>query len=426
MWPVLRILAGVHELMFNDGDLRLALEAQTQRMVAAVETVSEEVLKQADIDEWAAALAHHFAVACPEVATDAVWMEPPVDVDVDVSRDWSRAIVDPYSDAVRKYPGYQVVVHVPFEGDSEVFKLKPSSYRVNHPRCRIVRDELLLTIEYPHDSPPDIDAVVKAFIESVNPWLGFARTDIDSLNRNVEQQARQAIEGRRQRVARRDAQLAQSAIPVRRVGESGTKTYIPDVLVRRPAPSLPETRSDAQPPRLEPVLEGRIFEHILDVIRMHGRQMEQSPGTYAGMGEEARRQTIVATLNTHYAGRAHAEAFNHQGKTDILIRYDGRNIFICECKFWSGAGGFSDTIDQLFGYTGWRDTKLAMVMFVREKGLTSIVANARTALAAHPQFMASKDPATETELRATMHWPGDAERHADLNVFFVHTPGERT
>jgi hypothetical protein len=33
-------------------------------------------------------------------------------------------------------------------------------------------------------------------------------------------------------------------------------------------------------------------------------------------------------LNTHYAGRAHAEAFNHGGKTDILIRHEGRNLFI--------------------------------------------------------------------------------------------------
>jgi hypothetical protein len=57
---------------------------------------------------------------------------------------------------------------------------------------------------------------------------------------------------------------------------------------------------------------------------MQSRQMEQSPGTYAAMGEEDRRQTIVATLNTHYEGRAHAEAFNNEGKTDILIRYEGR------------------------------------------------------------------------------------------------------
>jgi hypothetical protein len=140
----------------------------------------------------------------------------------------------------------------------------------------------------------------------------------------------------------------------------------------------------------EPVgssVDERVFEHILGVIRMQARQMEQSPGTYAGMGEEHRRQTIVATLNTHYAGRATAEAFNVQGKTDILSRHDGRNLFICECKYWEGPAGFTETIDQLFRYTGWRDTKLAIVMFVREKGLTAILKKAKETLEQHPRFV---------------------------------------
>jgi hypothetical protein len=64
-------------------------------------------------------------------------------------------------------------------------------------------------------------------------------------------------------------------------------------------------------------------------------------------------------------------------------------------------------------------------MFVREKGLTAILKKAKTTFAAHPQFVAWEDAAEENELRATMHWPGDAERLADLNVFFVHTPQAR-
>jgi hypothetical protein len=424
--PTPRILGDVDELMFNEGDLRLALEAQTNKMAAAVDAESEESLKQADTDEWAAALAHHFAVACPELKTDDVWMEPPKEIGVDVSRDPMRAIIDPYSEAARNYPGYRVGIHVPFDGEADVFKLRPSSFNFNPPRGRIKADELVLTIEYPHDHPPDIDSTVNGFVGSVSQWLTYAHADIGSFNGNLEQQARQAIERRRQRIRQRDAHLAQSTIPVRRPGESGKKTYIPDVLVRRPAPSLPETRADDKPPQLEPVLDERVFEHILSVIRMQAQQMEQSPGTYVGMGEEDRRQTVVATLNTHYAGRAHAEAFNNEGKTDILVRHDGRNLFICECKFWSGIEGFRDTIDQLFRYTGWRDTKLAIVMFVREKALTSILKKAKTALAKHPTFVAWKDAATETELRATVSWPGDEERLADLNVFFVHTPQSRS
>lgn len=418
----LRILGAMDQLMFNEGELRQTLEAQARKMGGAIEAQPEQTLKQAQLDEWAASLAHHFAVACPELKTDAVWMEPPKETGVDVSRDPMRLILDPYSDAVRKYPGYRVVVHVPFEGEADVFKLRPSSFTLNPPRGRINSDDLVLTIEYPHDTALDIDATANSFITSVALWLGYARADIDVFNRNLEHQARQAIERRRQRLQQRDAQVTQSKIPIRRPSESSRKTYIPDVLVRRPAPSLPETRADDKPPRLEPVLDEHVFEHILGVIRMQARNMEQNPRTYAGMGEEDRRQTLVATLNTHYSGRAHAEAFNNEGKTDILIRYEGRNIFICECKFWSGAGGFSKTIDQLFRYTGWRDTKLAIVMFVREKGLTSILGSAEKAFAEHETFVAWKEAATETELRAIVHWPADKERFADLNVFFVHTP----
>jgi hypothetical protein len=68
-----------------------------------------------------------------------------------------------------------------------------------------------------------------------------------------------------------------------------------------------------------------------------------------------------------------AEAFNFGDKTDILIRHEGRSLFIAECKFWAGAKGFSDTLDLQFGYQAWRDTKLAVLMFVRERDLTAIV-----------------------------------------------------
>jgi hypothetical protein len=46
----------------------------------------------------------------------------------------------------------------------------------------------------------------------------------------------------------------------------------------------------------------------------------------------------------------------------------------------------------------------------------------REALAAHAQFVAWQEAAGETELRPIVSWPGDARRHADLNVFFMHTP----
>jgi hypothetical protein len=422
---LVRILDAVDELLFNDGELRLALEAQVVKLREAVEAEPEESLKQADAEEWAEALAHHFAVACPELTGD-VWMEEAEDVKIDISDfPGRRYFSDPHSELARNFPGHRVVVHVPFEGDDAVFHLRPNQFNFNPPRANIGDQELTLPIEWVRDEEPNIDNEVNAFVGSVSTWLTWAKGEIDTFNANLSREAVQAITARRQRIEQRDAEIAKSSIPVRRPGES-EKTYIPDVLVRRPVPSLPQTRADEEPPKLEPAIEERVFEHILGVIRMQGRQMEQNPGAYEGMGEEDRRHTLVATLNTHYEGRAAAEAFNYQGKTDILIRFEGRNLFICECKFWSGQEGFKETIDQLFRYAAWRDSKLAIVLFVRVKGLKPIIEKAQAALSEHPQFVEWKEAADQTELRATMRWPGEEERFADLNVLFIHTPETRS
>jgi hypothetical protein len=408
----------VDELLFSNGELRLALEHQAARLRDAVEAVPEEHVLQADVDEWTTALAEEFRVDAPDLQVDQMYREPAEDVKVDVSHDPGRYF-SPYT-TDRRVAGFRVVVRIPFTGDKGVFELRPNQFTFNPPRARVENGELALTLEYPHDKQPDIDGHVNGVVGSVEQWLGWARSEIDSFNQTLGQAARSAIASRRARIEQREEHLATSSIPERRPGTG--KTYIPEVIVRRPAPTLPAARTDVGSARLEPVLEDRIFEHILSVVRMQVRETERSPKTYTQLDEEGRRDLFLATLNTHYEGRGSAEAFNVSGKTDILIRYEGKSLFIGECKFWQGAKSFTDATDQLFGYAAWRDTKLALIVFVREKGLTEIIEKAREALGAHRQFVSWRDTASETELRATVSWPGDDRRHADLNVFFVHTP----
>ncbi|MFM9616172.1 hypothetical protein ACKI18_46870, partial [Streptomyces niveiscabiei] len=61
--------------------------------------------------------------------------------------------------------------------------------------------------------------------------------------------------------------------------------------------------------------------------------MERSPTAFKTMGEEDLRQHFLVQLNGQFDGAATGETFNYEGKTDILLRVAGRNIFIAECKF---------------------------------------------------------------------------------------------
>ena len=408
----------LHDLLFVSGDLRASLKAQAGKVVAEVNAAPVEHLRDVDEDGWVAALVERWSVEAPVLHVERMWQDEAKEVQVDVRGYANRAIFD--YDRPAWFPGYRIKVHIPFSGEADVFKLRASTFSYNPPRAEIGRGELTETIEYPTDSPVDIAAHASELAGKVNQHLSWARGDIDEFNRNLEQTARQAILARRQRVEAHEAHIARTGLPVGPPDQSA-KTFITDALVRRPAPVLPSLRED-QPVPLEPVLADEVFEDILSIIRSAGLAMERSPATYVGMGEEDRRQVLLLALNTQYQGRAVAEAFNVAGKTDILVRHENQNLFIGECKFWSGAKGFIATVDQLFGYRAWRDTKLAIVMFVRERDLTAIIEKGREALAAHPQFVEWKTPASETELRASVSWPGDDRRHADLVVFFVSTP----
>ena len=118
------------------------------------------------------------------------------------------------------------------------------------------------------------------------------------------------------------------------------------------------------------------------------------------------------------------ETFNFEGKTDILIRVDGRNIFIAECKFWKGPKGLTDTIDQLLGYTSWRDTKTAIVLFNRDRELSTVLAKVPDTVRAHPNYV--RDGAatgSETEFRYVLHHRDDQLRELELSVLVFEVPG---
>jgi len=406
-------------MLFNRGDLRLSLQEQEQGLIHEIEAVPEDHILHADEVAWATALAERWAVEAPAIKVADIWMDAPKPVRVDVSWDHHRRFIrDPSRPTY--VPGHRTIVHIPFSGEKHVFQLRPSSYTLNPPHANVSDGELRLVVEYPDDNPANIKAETDELVKKVEQHLEASRKDIDHWNSGLLNQAQTAIRSCRERIERHHAHLQQTGLPVGPPRDT-TKTYIVDVIVRRPAPPLP-TANQERPMELEPVLADDIYNHILSVIRQHTLSMEQSPRTYAEMGEEDRRRVILDALNTHYHGTATAEAFNFGGKTDIRIAHDGRNLFVAECKFWSGQKGFSETLDQLFSYQAWRDTKLAVVMFVREHDLTTIIERGRIALEAHPQFVNSERAASQTELRALMHWKGDERRRADLNVFFTSTP----
>ena len=150
--------------------------------------------------------------------------------------------------------------------------------------------------------------------------------------------------------------------------------------------------------------------------------MPASPSAFNTMDEESLRSHFLVQLNAQYEGQATGETFNHEGKTDILLRVDGRNIFIAECKFWGGPKKLRETIDQLLSYSSWRDTKTAVIVFNRRKNFSAVLSAITPVLEAHPNFKRLMPVTGETRFRAVFSQPSDPLRELLITVLGFDVP----
>jgi DNA-binding response OmpR family regulator len=164
------------------------------------------------------------------------------------------------------------------------------------------------------------------------------------------------------------------------------------------------------------------YETVLTIMQNMAQVMERSPQAFTNMNEEDLRHHFLVQLNGYFAGNATGETFNYSGKTDILIRVNGRNVFIAECKFWRGPKGLTATIDQLLGYVNWRDTKTAILLFNRGRPFSHVLARIPEVVASHPCFKREAGVADETVFRYVFHRTDDPDRELLLTVLAFDIP----
>ena len=205
---------------------------------------------------------------------------------------------------------------------------------------------------------------------------------------------------------------------------SSPKTYeVPNIRKKIKLPK-PQSSKSFQP---EPTLEEQTYNEILDICANMALVMERSPKAYSKMDEEAIRTQFLMQLNAQYEGQATGETFNGNGKTDILIRNNNQNIFIGECKFWKGEKAFLETIDQLLGYVTYRDTKTAILLFVKKNDFTSIVQKLKDIVPKHANFV-SQDlkytPKLNTAFRYIFKNKTDNDKELFITIMAFHVPCE--
>lgn len=409
------------DYLFTKQDLHHLLENHKLTIRSKIDELDQDYLLKANEDELKDHFLDSYGIEPPKLLEDSIYVDEPSETEIDMTGDPSYDWGGPFHRGRLTVKATRVVIHVPFDGEAELFKWQPNSYTLNPPRARISGNELLLVYEVRSGDSRNLDQQWRRDVASIQQYLQTVRSQVEQCLQALPGIITSAISTRKTRLQESMGVVGGLGLPVRRSGDQVVSVALPKK--RRPSPApLPEVPPG--PYKAEPTIDAAEYEHILQVISSLTVAIERSPSAFAHMAEEQLRDHILIQLNGHYEGRATGETFNSSGKTDILVRVQDKNVFIGECKFWKGQKAFLETIDQLFGYSCWSDTKTAIILFNRNRDHTKVLQIIREQIADHPKFRKELQHKAENHLRYLFEHPEDPDRRIYLAVLAINLPSE--
>ena len=394
--------------LFSDGDLASFLEERRRRLLSEVDGFEEEYILNAAVED----LCHHLVGKYSLAPLVLGQVEAEVsDLPYDAAKDPQRYVSDRSRPCL--IPGTQVAFAVAYEGDAALLRYRPSSFSSGAPLAQVVGSVLRLAFHGAEQDPAWFRARFEEQHGLTQQYVGWVAKDVEDFNVALGGLARRHIAARRGKLLA-DRNMAQSlGYPLRR-RKGDAATY--PVPLRPTAPRIRLPPASTAPFRPEPELEMEEYERILAILANTALVIERNPSSFTRMDEQTLRDHCLLQLNGHYEGQATGETFNSGGKTDILVRVEGRNVFIAECKIWDGPAKLADAIDQLLGYTSWRDTKTAVLLFNRQKEFSQVLAKTPGVVRDHPSYKRQQNYRSETGFRFVLGHRDDPARELVLTV----------
>ena len=407
--------------LFHTQSIHAVIQARTEQVKVGVQKLDANYLLNVSEEDLVRSLVDDQRLNVPIIRDDGIDMdigETQIDVSQNPNLRFEYALDDDDTGPVYVH-GTKTVIFVPFEGDAGFFEIQPTTFSSSPPRGEVRDKEIVLTYEGRGHDAGAVKRECMANLQSIKEYLRSLSESAQQFNDHLEGLVRKNISERKQRLLAQAGMAKSIGLPLRK-RENAPTTYAVPVKRRKPRLERPKVTSGSFAP--EPALATEEYDEILSIISNMARVMEYSPSAFHNIDEEHLRFHFLVHLNGQYEGQATGETFNFQGKTDILIRVDGKNAFVAECKFWKGEKQLHETIDQLLGYLSWRDTKTAILFFNRNRNFSRVLEKVGAAVPTHTCFKRDLGKADESTFRYVFHQPNDPNREVQLAVMVFDIP----
>jgi len=396
------------EVLFCKYDFRSTLENTEKQLTGEINNYDRDYILNVSVDDLTNYLEKKYCADYVTIHRDKAYIKESGDMEISMRQ---------------QFQGTSITFAVPFEGERKLLFCKGSTFTMNPPYAEITTNEILVAFNQVNPDPDKIRANFESRIDDIERHLGFLKRDIDVFNAGLRAKIKASIDARRAKIMKDQSIVSALGYPIKEKSGMPT-TYAVPVIKRKIVIQKPAATTTPFTP--EPILDMAYYEAILKIIANMVLVMERSPKAFQNMQEEDLRQHFLVQLNGHFEGAATGETFNYEGKTDILIRTDGKNIFIAECMFWKGEKYLLDKIDQILGYASWRDTKTAILVFNRNVNFSKVIEGIPETVKKHSNYKKSLEYKSETGFRFILHNKDDKNRELTLTVLAFNVPSRKS
>lgn len=316
----------------------------------------------------------------------------------------------------------EFVLCYPVAGNTDLFRYQPSTRRSTNFLAMVEDGLLKIDLDITTSKQDSVQSKIDRARRYVENHLENLKEDIEDHNQTLEQNAEKWFSNRRVDVEREYDLLDGLDVPVLDrddVSETFAALSVDrkeQITVEKPEP--PDTAELGADPAIP---EGD-YRKIASAINDVGKNFEKNPTLFEGKSEEELRDFVLFYIQHMFEGTASGETFNVSGKSDIMLQYDGDPLFVAECAIWRGKEYYLGKISQVHGYLRWRDSKAAVVLFVRNKAMEPVQETIREKTTDHETVDTLMETVDESWYEFQAHVLGDVDRDVTLSVLAFNIP----
>jgi hypothetical protein len=332
-----------------------------------------------------------------------------------------EGIIDANYDFDEKWEGYIFNEIFYCGGSIEMLQYRPTEYLMKELNFHNLSSVRLGVIQVKIYMDKNLDPV--EFERKKTIAQKFIRVNIQNLNAEIGKSNDRINEVfdryyliKRQEVEKEESFFKTFALNINRETDSLIKTV--NVKIKE-SPKPIETKNHRKTALVIPVVSEAFYEDVIRVINQFYKSVEKRPSIYAPKDEEALRDYIIPTLELRYQNSSvTSETFNKTGRTDILLKAEsGDVLFVAEFKFWHGQSELIKALDQLFGYMTIRETKSALIVFVKnKKDFSSILAKINETITTRANYLKTLKAQSDSSITYRFYLPADRGTEISLTV----------